>query len=697
MVQFIHSMKKILLSLFICFQINAYSQCLTDHIQKQAELQYPSILSEKLNFYNNIQQFSNLSRATKYIIPVVFHVIHTNGPENISQAQIENQIKILNEDFSLTNSNKSAIRAPFVNIASDCQIEFRLAKIDPQGNCTNGINRIFNSGHLDARDEVKSIPNARWPNTKYLNIWVVSSIKENGSTGGTTLGYAYLPSSIGAVGSGQDGIVMRSDWLGVIGTGTVSGAGRTLTHEVGHYLGLLHTFQDGCDATNDYCGDTPPVASTFTNAGCPGTGNSCSNDNPNLIDQWENYMDYSSGACQSMFSANQKTIMHNALTTYSFRKNMVSSVNLIATGVTDVGNAPKAFFNSSARTVCVGELVSFYDNSCAGIVNSRSWQFPGSNTTSTNKDTPRIVYNTPGKYKVTLMATNNAGSNTLAVDNYIEVLPNVSPNKPTIQQGFENANWNVSNGWTVLDQLTTKLTVTSSVAFSGSKCLYAPISSAITDGQKFQLVVPSVDLRNLKTTGKLSMMLAYTRQNSASQERLRVYMSKGCSNTNWVLILNRSASQISYSTSAFTTTFQPVDKTQWKMISVSLSPYENDSNINFMIEIESGSGNAVYIDDINISQFNTDINLLEKSINLNVFPNPTSQNLTIQYQNLVGETEIWLENIEGKKIDVISENNTQTGDIAINWSSNNFIPIGVYILKIKANEQVISKKIIFAN
>jgi len=355
----------IYISVLTFFTNSAFGQCMTDYYRNEAKKNNPVINTLEQTFYDNVTQVSNTQRATKYIIPVVFHVIHTNGPENISQAQIENQIKILNEDFSFNNANKSAIRAAFTSVAADVQIEFRLAKIDPNGNCTNGINRVYSPLHNDARDEVKSIPGARWDNRKYLNIWTVSSIKDQSGSGGTTLGYAYLPSSVAAGLSNMDGIVMRSDYVGVIGTGSVSGAGRTLTHEIGHYLGLLHTFEDGCSGngnSGDRCADTPPVAGTFTNASCPANGNSCNTDNPDKIDQWENYMDYSQGTCQSMFTLNQKSIMHSTLTNYSFRVSLVSTNNLISTGVQDnTSAAPLAFFSSSTRTACVGQPVSFYD------------------------------------------------------------------------------------------------------------------------------------------------------------------------------------------------------------------------------------------------------------------------------------------------------------------------------------------------
>ena len=96
------------------------------------------------------------SRAAIYTIPVVFHVIHTNGAENISREQILDQIRVLNEDYNLLNSNRTKLRSAFSGLAADCQIKFELAKIDPNGNCTDGINRVYSSAgvQMDMTTEI---------------------------------------------------------------------------------------------------------------------------------------------------------------------------------------------------------------------------------------------------------------------------------------------------------------------------------------------------------------------------------------------------------------------------------------------------------------------------------------------------------------------------------------------------------------
>lgn len=696
-------MKKFaLISVLSIFSSSVNSQCLTDYYHQQAKKTNPGISQLEEIFYNNITQVGNAKRATKFIIPVVFHVIHTNGPENISQAQIEDQIRILNEDYSFKNTNRANIRSVFTGVTADCEIEFRLARIDPLGNCTNGINRVYSPLHVDARDNVKSIAGARWDNRKYLNIWTVSSIKDQSGTGGVTLGYAYLPSSVAGGLGNMDGIVVRADYVGTIGIGSVSGSGRTLTHEIGHYLGLLHTFEDGCAGTGssagDRCADTPPVAGTFTNANCPAGNNSCNTDNPDLMDQWENYMDYSMGSCQAMFTLNQKSIMHSTLTNYSFRISLVSANNLIATGINyNTSAAPIAFFSSSKKEVCVGEPVAFYDISCKSQVTSRLWTFQNADITSTNKDTPIVTYSQAGKYKVTLMVSNSNGSNTLAIDQYITVKPRVAIDKPSVYQNFESPTWNIATGWSILDLGTYQFVRDTNVtAYRNKSCLKAPISSSVPMGQRFQLVTPAIDMRSLAgKSPKISFMVSTQRLATTSTEEMRLYYSRGC-DYNWTQFLYRNVSFMSY-TSAVSTGFAPTSTSQWKQISFGLTPYENDSNVSFMIEITGNQGNPIYIDAVNIGQFNTDVTEIEKNIELNVYPNPADHLLNIDYVNSFGSTEVWLENMEGKRICTILQETDENGQIHLVWNRELSVSSGIYILKIKSNNQVFNKKVIFAD
>ena len=264
-----------------------------------------------------------------YTIPIVFHVIHkgevVGSGTNISTAQIQSAVDALNRDFRRTSANGGVAQGA----GPDTEIQFCLAGVDPNGNPHSGINRVngtsvsgYSSGGISTNTndvQVKAL--SRWDNRYYLNIWVVSEIDDNGADiantnnfFGGTLGYAYIPQSPITAMSDIDGVVALNLCVGNDPNGSLgyrlwfaTKLNRTLTHEVGHYLSLGHTFgnscsESNCNTQNDRICDTPP---TTQNSGC---SSSCSGA------QVENYMDYSDETCQDQFTAGQKTNMRAILT-----------------------------------------------------------------------------------------------------------------------------------------------------------------------------------------------------------------------------------------------------------------------------------------------------------------------------------------------------------------------------------------------
>ena len=235
-------------------------------------------------------------------LPIVVHVVH-NGEaigvgDNISEAQILSQLDVLNEDYRKIPGSRGD------GAGVDTNIEFYLAKEDPDCNPTSGIVRYPRSffpnggGNIDVDIKPKSI----WDPSRYLNMWVVE-------IGGGILGYAQFPGGPAE----SDGVVMGPDFFGSndapgVNIGGVYNLGRTTTHEVGHYLGLFHTFQ-GCVGAGDQVDDTPPQAQP--NYGCPGVPpDTCAGGDDDLI---ENYMDYSDDVCMDMFTAGQNVRMQAVL------------------------------------------------------------------------------------------------------------------------------------------------------------------------------------------------------------------------------------------------------------------------------------------------------------------------------------------------------------------------------------------------
>lgn len=238
-------------------------------------------------------------------IPVHVIVVHRPGhavgvQTNISNARIQSQINALNLDF--LRKNTDANNTPPIFKVSDSRIQFCLASVAPNGQSTNGISRYATNQNFD-NNEISIKRSTRWDPKKYLNIWVAPDIEG--------LGYAYLPTPSSLPSADEDGVVILTEAFG----GPNSGAnapfnlGRTVTHEVGHYLGLDHIWGEGC-GVDDGISDTPNQAEE--NYDCPRHPSpSCSNQG----DMFMNYMDYTDDYCMNAFSTGQVNYMRSILNT----------------------------------------------------------------------------------------------------------------------------------------------------------------------------------------------------------------------------------------------------------------------------------------------------------------------------------------------------------------------------------------------
>jgi len=243
-------------------------------------------------------------------IPVVVHVVHMCGPENVSDLQIQNAITALDLTFNKLNNYGASIPTtdPHYNNIADIGINFKLAEIDPNGNATTGITRTeshltYAGGVLEG--QLKQLIN--WDRSKYLNIWVVAS------SGGSA--YAQYPATVDQPPYIEyDGIVSTHTYFGATGTASGNPYPEILTHEVGHWLNLIHTWGDQYFVNDPQaCNDDDMVADTPNTVGNYTVG--CTNLNPDScadpgVDNEHNFMDY---ACEVMFTNGQKARMWDCL------------------------------------------------------------------------------------------------------------------------------------------------------------------------------------------------------------------------------------------------------------------------------------------------------------------------------------------------------------------------------------------------
>lgn len=298
------------LSLFflsvLIFQSAKAQKCATPLRDSIAQLNDPAFLKKRQQRINYAREYGRLSKTpdnTIIYVPTVIHVIHTSAdgsisddPDigNISEEQIASQMRVLNEDYRRKFGTPGYNDHPD---GADMQIEFCLARFDPAGNPSNGITRHFrNKVQYDPVSDDREIKQiVQWPVEEYLNIYVVPFLKDG------FLGYASFPDEPRQ----WDGVVMSNRYFGDrIGTaqfGFPYNQGRTLSHEVGHWLGLLHTWGDGGCGIDDGCDDTPE--SDAGNFRCDTTHVSCGS-----VDMVRNYMDYSDDDCFNIFTQCQKGI-----------------------------------------------------------------------------------------------------------------------------------------------------------------------------------------------------------------------------------------------------------------------------------------------------------------------------------------------------------------------------------------------------
>ncbi|MFT5989457.1 MAG: hypothetical protein ACJATN_001612 [Neolewinella sp.] len=286
-------------AVFSTLSLSAQRDCGTMEALEQAIEQDPTIIDrmEKLEeFTRNFRQ--DPGEKAVFSIPVVVHVVYRNGTQNISDAQVQSQIAVMNEDFRRLNSDADGVWSQ----AADTEIEFCLATVDPNGNATSGITRTtttessFSNGTKRVHRNSTGGKDA-WPAADYMNMWVCD-------LAGGGLGYAQFPNTGVAA---TDGIVIDYAYFGRGGSAQAPfDLGRTATHEVGHYLNLRHIWGDGNCNADDFVTDTP--TSDASNGGCQIGSVSCGS-----VDMVQNYMDYSDDGCMNLFTAGQKTRMTAAL------------------------------------------------------------------------------------------------------------------------------------------------------------------------------------------------------------------------------------------------------------------------------------------------------------------------------------------------------------------------------------------------
>ena len=632
------------------------------------------------------------SEAEVYLLPVVVHVVH-NGEEigvggNLSEAKIQQQIGILNEDFRRRNADAINTPSIFQSIAADVEVQFVLAKQNPDRQATNGIVRIEGSqSSYTFSNDILLKQESYWPSEDYINIWVAQV---------NFLGWATLPeTSLQGISNPEtnplfDGVVIDADWFGINDNtgGTFDSFGQTATHEMGHFLGLKHLWGDSNCMASDFCDDTPPAVSPNDGLGSPCSfpgPNSCSNDLPDVPDMFMNYMDYTNDECMNLFTEDQKTRMRTVLENSPRRLSLRTSQGLLDPIVYNLDLAIQGIPDVPLIT-CDFNITPTIALSNFGLseINSVeiSYSIAGSQTVVRLNNlamatgaTSALEINVQGltlgsneiDWEILSVngiqdedATNNFDTSTVEVQTETMETP--------FRVDFTN------NDWVGVSDNTSEW---QSISVQSNPSMFIDAFENNT-GVESWLVSPVFDLSDFEEAGLFFRMSYGIR--SGMSDQFEVKVSADCSgNFETVLALELGDGFFSDSELAW----EPTEDDDWLDRFIDLDDYVVSSDVRIALVFTNNGGNNFYVDDIELTN-NGDSDQPRLPVGaFTAYPNPATQffNFTLSLPE-IQSIRVQLIDMSG----AVVEDLKYDGVINQTFSMNTPNQHGVYFLKITGQD-----------
>lgn len=697
--------------------LSAYAQgrCGTVEYEKKLERQNPKRTEDGFERWMSQhvnQRLKNSQRAertqTTLTIPVVVHIIHNGEPVgtglNISDAQVLSQMTVLNNDFNRLNADQMNTPSLFQPVAGSFDVQFVLAKQDPNGIATTGIVRVQGSKtSWSFNDDFLLKSQSYWPAEQYLNVWV-SSITD-------FLGYAQFPvSSLPGLADSPierltDGIVVNYRHFGSIDGGTFDlssryNKGRTLTHEMGHFFGLRHIWGDvsSCSTATDYVDDTP-VQNSSTN-GCPAhPQTSCSN-----TKMFQNYLDYTDDACMNIFTQGQVVRMNFVAANSPRRKELPNSIGSLPPTVTSpVTDLKLVKLESPAPVTCslYSSIKLRIRNVGTTTVNSLTCSVSlGSGGTSfqpfsglalaPNAETiievtqPRLV-NGVNQLTVNILSPNGiADQNVQDNSNVYQVVINDTRETIPLRERFDS---NSLQKWTIVSQQQQPSWAKASTNYQQSLA-YNSFSNT-TIGADSWLVSPILDLTN-NTEASVFFDESYAKRINGC-EKLRVLASTDCGATYTDILFDQIGSQLAVTDSE--DSWKPVLSSDWKNNFINLQNYVGQANVRIAFVAVNGNGNNLYLDNIDFFADNSPTQLKVESpyavyggtgtpvkITFNL---EERQTVGLQIYNSIGQL-------------VVEENLPETINQTYTVDLSNR-GVGVYIIRLQVAGKLSARKVYVSN
>ncbi|MFY0628557.1 MAG: choice-of-anchor J domain-containing protein [Reichenbachiella sp.] len=647
-------MNKLILTLFFfIFYFSGFSQrkCATDIfnteiIKNESLIQNPEKFEqwlEKKKNNNGLLSTQMKTTGVVYTIPVVFHVIHF-GEEigegaNISDEKIMDQILTLNNDYRRLNEDASNTPSDFIPVAADTEISFVLARQDPEGLPTNGIVRTFgNRPNYDLNELVELPDISSWPTDQYLNIWIsefanpdylgvaqypVSSLEGlevlfdyNSKTDGVFINYPYIGNGIVEFSNGS----------------SYESLGRTVTHEVGHWLGLRHIWGDGGCSIDDYCDDTPTQEVETYGCHSHGSVTSCSGD-PAMF---QNYMDYTDDVCVNIFTQCQSGRMRTVMDFSPRRNQLINSPGLQTPlmvendlGIRQIHNPD--FGNCSSNLEPTIEVRNYGTNAITSfeiqlLIDDLPFETLSINSNLDLHETHVVTFGA-----LDLSLSNNVFTfKVLEVNGVTDVnetnncrwISSFFPKNQTIPlfEDFESSDSEIQNTWSLINMDQPhhwSFEDAPNISIDNKALTLNCYNSSVEDqlGANF-LLSPVFNLIGVVTVD-LYFKYAYSKRPEYNTDALLVLVSTDCGESFLPenVVLERRGQQLN-TTSQSKDNFVPEGSGDWRNIELNIGEYANQENVVIAIAGINGGGNNIYIDDIEISTSNVnefDISITEIS------------------------------------------------------------------------------------
>lgn len=571
-------------------------------------------IDQKIVSRRNMPQIARM-QAEKRLIPVVVNVIH-NGTEigvgtNIPDSQIIEQLRILNEDFRRLNADTTRTPAEFLPFAADANVEFVLAKQDPNGLPTSGIVRIQGpktTYHPDT-DAVLIGQLTQWNPEEYMNIWVVPLVQPY-------IGYASFPISdlpglnFSPTPAIIDGVTIDYRYFGSGGNASSGSLGRTATHEVGHYFGLRHIWGDGGCDVDDFVTDTPPQDSSNNVCNANPTKTSCGVNN--MI---QNYMDYTPDACMNLFTNGQverfNVVLANSPRRVTLVNNRATQDPVLANrdlallkiiqpvdAICALNVVPQVEVQNTGTTPLTSARIEFKRNGV--VIESRRFTF----NLSTGQTT-LLAFN-----PYVLPAANNqiefqiTQVNDLADENPAN---NSKTSNPVLQGEVSlpytynisafPGDWVISNP----DQSRTWERTTITVDGLNQQAVYVQNFEYEAPGQYDYFISPIIDLAKYPNAQLVFEVAHGPYDQEGYQDELTVSVSQDCNADFDVVDVNYQKSGVRLATSPATVDeFIPTSSGQFRTEIFNLSDFQSLGKVRLSIINKNAYGNNIYIRNIRI-------------------------------------------------------------------------------------------------